>query len=670
MMESLLVANRGEIAARVLRTANRMGLRTIAVYSEADAGAPYLEAADEAYLLGPAAAAESYLKVAAILRAAAESGAAAIHPGYGFLSENAAFASACRDAGHIFVGPSAEAIDLMGSKRAAKAFLAERNIPVVPGYQGEAQDRPALVKAAGEVGFPLLIKASAGGGGKGMRVVSRPGDLEAALTAAAREAAAAFGDGALILERFLAAPRHIELQVFRDRQGRAVQLFERDCSLQRRHQKVVEEAPAPGLTPALRQGLAKTAIEIVHAVDYEGAGTIEFLVEGEAYYFMEMNTRLQVEHPVTEMITGLDLVEWQLRIAAGEPLPLEQADIVSKGHALEARLYAEDPRRGFLPAAGTLRHLRFPEASARLRIESGVIEGSSVSSFYDPMIAKLVAWGEDREAARLGLIAALAATELDGPASNRDFLARLLADPAVIAGAATTGFIEAHDPDWLAPPETAARIFLLAALAVALDCRGARVPGDPGSPWEDGRGWRLNRPGGFRRRFARPEGGQVLVEVAPSGSGWTITLDRGPPVAASGVWRADSRLEAVFDGETVTGRVRRFGPAQGGDLLVIEGGACLRLSPPALRVGEAAAGAGSGRVLAPLSGRVVELLVAPGDDVARGAALLVLEAMKMEHRLTAPMAARVAAVDCAAGDLVSEGALLVELAVSEPEGES
>ena len=435
MFERLLIANRGEIACRVMTTARRLGVTTVAVFSDADRGARHVALADEAYGIGPAEAKDSYLRIDRILEVAEKSGCQAIHPGYGFLSENADFAAAVEAAGLIFVGPSAETIRKMGSKAEAKAIMAAAGVPVLEGYHGAEQGEEALATAASAVGFPLLIKAAAGGGGKGMRVVEQPEAFAAALAAAQREAEAGFGDSRVILERYLPAARHVEVQVFADRAGQTVHLFERDCSAQRRHQKVLEEAPAPGLSPELRQALGETAVQAARAVDYLGAGTVEFLLDGERFTFMEMNTRLQVEHPVTEMITGLDLVEWQLRVAADEPLPLAQEAVTTTGHAVEVRLYAEDPAKGFLPSTGRFSHLVFPQAEAgRLRVESGYRPGDTMTLYYDPMIAKLVTWGEDRAKAFRRMAQALAESEILGPASNLDFLGRLLTLPAVREG--------------------------------------------------------------------------------------------------------------------------------------------------------------------------------------------------------------------------------------------
>ncbi|HKR18896.1 MAG TPA: biotin carboxylase N-terminal domain-containing protein, partial [Stellaceae bacterium] len=488
MFKKLLIANRGEIACRVIRTARRLGIKTVAVYSAADSRSLAVALADEAYEIGPAPARESYLDIQAILRAARRSGAEAIHPGYGFLSENAAFAAACVKAGRIFVGPSAKAIQAMGDKARAKALAEKAGVPVVPGYRGDRQHAAIFAAEAARVGYPLLVKAVAGGGGRGTRVVERPNELGAALESARREATAAFGDGRLILEKYLRAPRHVEVQVFGDRFGNLVHLYARDCSAQRRYQKVIEEAPPPGLSPTFLRELYEAALKVARAVKYQNAGTVEFIVERGKFYFIEMNTRLQVEHAVTEMITGIDLVEWQLRVAAGEKLPLKQPRIRARGHAIEARLYAEDPARDFLPSTGRLTRLHFPLLDADLRIEIGVRQGDSVTEFYDPMLAKLVASGADRRTARERLRVALSQTRVLGVTSNRDFLLRLLGQPAFRRGAVDTSFI-GRNLGQLAPLDPAPDV-ALAAAALSRVVTGQPKPGaDRFSPWRLRDGW-------------------------------------------------------------------------------------------------------------------------------------------------------------------------------------
>jgi 3-methylcrotonyl-CoA carboxylase alpha subunit len=664
MFTSLLIANRGEIACRVARTAKRLGLRTIAVYSAADKEALHVAAADEAQAIGPPPAAESYLNIDAVLAAAKASRAEAVHPGYGFLAENGDFAEACQAAGLIFVGPPAAAIRAMGSKDRAKLLMERAGVPILPGYHGEAQGTKALAQAAAKLGYPLLIKPSAGGGGKGMRRVDTAADFASALDGARREAGAAFGDQRVILERFLERSRHIEVQVFADRHGHAVHLFERDCSIQRRHQKVIEEAPAPGLGAKLRTAMGRAALAAVRAIDYVGAGTIEFLFDGKTFYFMEMNTRLQVEHPVTEMITGHDLVEWQLRVAAGEALPCRQRDLAIRGHAVEARLYAEDPARGFLPAAGRLERLRFPEVGPDLRIDSGVREGDEISHYYDPMIAKLIVAGKDRPAALSRLELALGQTRVSGVATNLAFLQRIAAQADYRAGRLDTAFVARHG-DALLPAAggVSDEALALASLAVLLrrDAearRAAQQSSDPFSPWHATDGWRLNTE---RLSLLRFEDAMATIDVfvRPAGQGVLLGFG-GHEVLALGRLADDGTLEARLDGRTRRATILWDGVELGLDMAGEHHR--LRLYDPLA----AAAGqeAGSNRLIAPMPGKVVQVHVAPGDRVARGDALMVLEAMKMEHTMVAPMDGRVAAVHYREDDLVEEGADLIDL---EPE---
>src|SRR5215218_11444840 len=507
MFRTLLIANRGEIACRVIRTARRLGIRCVAVFSEADAGALHVAMADEAHPIGPAPAAQSYLRADRILDAARASGTEAIHPGYGFLSENAEFAESCAAAGVAFVGPPPAAIRAMGSKAESKRIMAAADVPIVPGYHGEAQDDALLASEAARIGFPVLIKASAGGGGKGMRPVLAAGDFAQELAGARREAKAAFGDDRVLLERYLQKPRHVEVQVFADSHGHTVHLHTRDCSVQRRHQKVLEEAPAPDLSPALRARLHDAAVAAARAVGYVNAGTVEFIVEGEDAFFMEMNTRLQVEHPVTEMVTGLDLVEWQLRVAAGEPLPLRGAP-PTRGHSVEVRLYAEDPAHGFRPAAGTVRRFAAPDGAERLRVETGIRSGDAITPNYDPMVAKIVAWGADRTAALRRLAAALDETEVAGLATNLDFLRRLARHPAMVAAELDTGFLGRHLADLVPAAAPAPPRVLAAAAAVHLDRQArARNAQRPASPWDRADGWRLR--GGAERLLRLHDGAKA-----------------------------------------------------------------------------------------------------------------------------------------------------------------
>ena len=662
MFGKLLIANRGEIACRVIRTARRLGLRTVAVYSDADASARHVALADEAYRIGPPPARESYLKIDAILAAAKASGAEAVHPGYGFLSENAGFAEACAAAGLVFVGPPAAAIRAMGDKSAAKALMERAQVPVVPGYHGPAQDIATLAAAADKIGYPVLLKASAGGGGKGMRVVERKEALAEALAGAKREAASAFGDDRMLVEKYLLSPRHIEIQVFADSHGNAIHLFERDCSIQRRHQKVIEEAPAPGLSAERRRAMGEAAVACARAVGYRGAGTVEFIVDrGGAFYFMEMNTRLQVEHPVTEMITGEDLVEWQLIVAAGGRLPKRQDEVRLDGHAFEARLYAEDPARDFLPATGRLAHLAFPPEGAHVRVETGVVAGDAVSIHYDPMIAKLVVWDRDRDAALARLRAALAACEIVGVPTNLALLGAIAAHPDYAAGSVETGFIAAHRAELLPPAAPAPeRVLALAALAILLRLKenvhlAARGSADRFSPWHLADGWRLNDESWHALRFRVAQDTEVAVTVHFARDGFVIDLPGGS-CRAQGTLKANDRIEADLDGVRGEAAVVRRGDA----VTVIVDGRTYQLSiiDPLATVGpDAAAG---GRLTAPMPGKVVAVHVAAGQAVKHGAALLVLEAMKMEHTITAPADGTVEGLPYAVGDQVEEGAELVK----------
>ena len=637
MFRKILIANRGEIACRVIATASRMGIASVAVYSEADANARHVALADAAWPIGPAAARESYLSGEKIIDAALRSGAEAIHPGYGFLSENADFAEACAAAGIVFIGPPPEAIRAMGSKSAAKALMERSGVPLVPGYHGDAQDFSTLRAAAERIGYPVLIKASSGGGGKGMRIVERDAELEDAIGGAKREALASFGDDHVLIERYLTQPRHIEIQIFADKHGHIVSLFERDCSIQRRHQKVIEEAPAPGIDPGRRRAMGDAAIAAARAVGYEGAGTVEFIVEHGQFYFMEMNTRLQVEHPVTEMITGLDLVEWQLRVAAGEPLP--STDLAIGGHAIEARIYAEDPDRDYLPSIGRIAHLRQP---ANVRIDTGVREGDSISPYYDPMIAKLIVWGTTRDAAIGQLKSALLDYEVVGVATNLGLLRAIAGSPAFLAADLDTGFIARHIGPAL--PDDGAEMVCVAAAALAV--LADRAVAASSDPWSVADSFRLHG-GGYQdiafldrepMRAAPMGGGDFRLSCA----GWTV-LARAEP---DGV-----RIDGV------THRVRVV-PRDGGKV-VIRGGAntVFELADPLLPAG--ALTAGTDRLTAPIPARVTRILVQSGAIVAKGTLLIVLEAMKMEISLTAPRDAQVEAIRFAVGDMVEEGAELV-----------
>ncbi|HZZ83674.1 MAG TPA: acetyl/propionyl/methylcrotonyl-CoA carboxylase subunit alpha [Anaeromyxobacteraceae bacterium] len=662
MFDKLLVANRGEIACRVMRTARRLGIRTVAVYSDADAGARHVALADEAFRVGAAPARESYLRGEAILEAALRSGARAVHPGYGFLSENAEFAEACAAAGLTFVGPPASAIRAMGSKSAAKRLMEAAGVPLVPGYHGEDQDPRRLAVEAARIGYPVLVKASAGGGGKGMRVVGSPEEFAPALAGARREALAGFGDDRVLLERYLARPRHVEVQVFADGHGHALHLFERDCSIQRRHQKVLEEAPAPGLTEALRERMGAAAVAAARAIDYRGAGTVEFLLdEAGRFYFMEMNTRLQVEHPVTEMITGQDLVEWQLRVAAGEPLPCAQSDLAIGGHAIEARLYAEDPTRDFLPSVGTLAHLRAPAEGTHVRVETGVCEGDQVTVHYDPMLAKLVVWDRDRAGALRRLRAALAEYQVVGVTTNLAFLSAVAAHPAYEGAELDTGFIERHRAALVGEPGPAPDpVIALACLdellrAAAEAEAAARASADPWSPWHRADGWRLNADA--HHVVTLVDGERVVAVTARyQPDGYLLELPGGP-LLARGERTAGGELLADLGGRRCRATVVR----RGGELVVLSPGRAHRLALHDPDAGAGGAEAEGGRLTAPMPGRVVAVMVEPGAEVKKGAPLMILEAMKMEHTIRSPRDGRVARVHFEVGALVDDGAPLLAL---------
>ncbi|WBX83282.1 acetyl/propionyl/methylcrotonyl-CoA carboxylase subunit alpha [Sphingosinicella microcystinivorans] len=657
-MRKLLIANRGEIARRIIRTAHRMGIETVAVYSEADADAPHVHEAGQAVLIGPAPASESYLLADRLLDAAARTNADAVHPGYGFLSENAGFALAVRDAGLTFVGPPVKAIDAMGLKDTAKKLMKTAGVPVTPGYQGDDQSLARLEAASKAVGYPLLIKAVAGGGGKGMRRVDDPSEFADALIAAKREGEKSFGNDGVMIEKLILRPRHVEVQVFADRHGNAVHLFERDCSLQRRHQKVIEEAPAPGLSASLRKALGAAAVKAATAIGYEGAGTIEFILDCDdvdttgdpKFYFMEMNTRLQVEHPVTELITGTDLVEWQIRVARGEKLPLTQEQLRIEGHAVEARLYAEDPESGFLPSTGRLRQLVFPEGRPGVRIDSGVVEGGEIGIHYDPMIAKVIAHGADRQSAIDRLVGALDATIVEGVRTNRAFLARLVDHPSFRDGDVDTGFIARHAESLKPPTDIPDRVLALAALSRV----GGYAPPAAQTMFERAGAWRMNLPS-RRHVDLFPEGGEKrTLSLTPEGAGYRIEgLDDA--VTGALAWTGPQSVEADLGDElvraTIVERDSSFELRIGGRVFVLG---------TAAADADAAEG-GSGRIAAPMPGRVLAVFVKPGDRVEAGARLLVLEAMKMENRMTAPVSGTVAKVGVAEGDQVAEGTLLVEI---------
>ncbi len=675
MFKRILIANRGEIACRVAATAARLGVETVAVYSDADARAAHVAACDRAVRLGPAPARESYLKGEAIIAAALESGAQAIHPGYGFLSENAAFARAVREAGLTLIGPPPEAIEAMGSKSAAKALMARAGVPLVPGYHGERQEADYLRGQADAIGYPVIIKASAGGGGKGMRIVEKSADFDAALASCRREALSAFGSDQVLVERYLRRPRHIEVQVFADRHGNTLHLFERDCSVQRRHQKVVEEAPAPGLSDARRAEMGAAAVAAARAVGYEGAGTVEFIAEQDGrFFFMEMNTRLQVEHPVTEMITGLDLVEWQLRVAAGEPLALAQSQIPRRGHAIEVRLYAENPERGFLPATGTLRALHLPPAvgftvgtqyagePAAVRIDSGVRAGDVITPHYDPMIAKLIAWGADRDQARARMSRALSEVRIAGVATNAAFLYRLMHAPAFASADLDTGLIEREravllpEPDPMTPSGWAIAVAAWLAHEATASVIQTQSWTDP---WAATDAWRVHGQGARWLRLATDDMRcDVRIEPAPLGAGFAVLIeDTVICLAGLRLDRARGELSALIGSEAL-----RVGAViDGADILLSDRGSVRRVSVLPFGENPDAAATEAGGLAAPMPGKVVAMMVEVGALVERGQALAVLEAMKMEHVVTAPQAGRVSAILHPVGAQVQEGSALLAI---------
>lgn len=649
LLSSVLIANRGEIARRIIRTARELGVRTIAVYSEADANAPFVMEADAAILIGPAPAKESYLDPRKILAAARQMGAEAIHPGYGFLSENAEFAQSVIDAGLVWIGPPPSAIRAMGLKDAAKAVMIKAGVPTTPGYLGEDQSVERLTVEAAKIGYPVLIKAVAGGGGKGMRKVERAEDFEAALGSCRREASAAFGDDRVLLEKYVTRPRHIEVQVFGDSHGNVVHLFERDCSLQRRHQKVIEEAPAPGMDEATREAVCAAAVKAAQAVNYVGAGTVEFIADAseglraDRIWFMEMNTRLQVEHPVTEMVTGQDLVEWQLRVASGEPLPLEQDEITLDGWAMEARLYAENPATGFLPSTGKLKHFRLPEGD--VRVDSAVEEGGEVTPFYDPMIAKLIAHGADREDAAQRLAEACALVEVWPVKTNAAFLAKCASHPDFVDGAVDTGFIEAR------LDELTERAFsdepAMAAIGWRLDSfLEAEARRDP---WEGAPskllGFRMNAPRASMHLPMSTDGKATPLRVALIGGG---TED----------WSWDIRHADGSTFDEVTRLPTTYGK---GPIQVFEGGDVQEFDFVAKIDGAGEGGASDGAILSPMPGKIVSVSVSAGQTVSKGQTLLTLEAMKMEHAMAAPFDGVVAELSAVAGGQVSEGVVLARL---------
>ncbi len=674
MFKSILIANRGEIACRVIRSCRRLGIRTVAVYSEADATAQHVRQADVAYPIGGPAPADSYLRGDAIIEVALKAGAEAIHPCYGFLSENADFADAVAAAGLQFIGPSGGSMRKMGSKAGAKDLMSSHGVPVVPGYTGDDQEPSLLAREAERVGYPLMIKAAYGGGGKGMRIVRRADEFLANLESCQREAKNAFGRDRVLLERYVEKPRHIEFQVFGDSQGHIVHLNERECSAQRRYQKVMEETPSPFLTPDLRTKMGDAAICAARALDYVNAGTVEFIVgQGGDFYFMEINTRLQVEHPVTEMVLGLDLVELQLRVAAGEALPgslIRNKAIPANGHAIEVRLYAEDPDQGFLPGSGRLQTLRLPQVSEHVRIDSGVVEGDNVSVFYDPMIAKMIVWDRDRASALQRMREALTEVSVIGPKSNVAFLERLLRHPVVIDGVIDTGYLDRNLDEFIGPAANQADLarsnaFLSAAAVISLlteesDARlQAAGSADPNSPWRRADGWRLGHPG---KRIIALIDGDERIEVSAHGAQGNYRLICGKlDVEIGDAVFSDGWLSARHDG--IARRHRIFAD---GARITVHDGQSRRIFEHAPAFAYVEGGSSDvDRVLAPMPGRIVVVKAKAGDEVAEGDELLVMEAMKMELTLRSPRAGRIEVIQADAGDFVEADAVLVRLEASE-----
>ena len=667
MFGKILIANRGEIACRVIKTARRLGVRAVGVYSDADRGARHVRMADETVLIGPAPASESYLRIDRLIAAAQQTGAEAIHPGYGFLSENPGLAEECTRAGLVFIGPPASAIRAMGSKSAAKALMAQAGVPVLPGYHGDNQDPEMLASEAGKIGYPVLIKAALGGGGKGMRIVENAAGFAAALAACQREAQASFADARVLLEKYLVPSRHIEMQIFADGHGNCLHLFERDCSVQRRHQKILEEAPAPGMTSSRRRKLGQAAVTAAKAVGYIGAGTVEFIVDQDGgFYFMEMNTRLQVEHPVTEMITGLDLVEWQLRVAAGEPLPNSQEEVTLSGAAIEARIYAEDPEKNFLPSSGKIVHLSFPVESAHVRVDSGFEAGDHVSPHYDPLLAKLIVWGKTRAAALRYLKESLGLTRIVGVRTNLEFLKQIASSPSFSKAKLDTNLVERewNVLDLASGPPPSAAIFAAAVASLLNERRLTQSFPAPNedlhSPWFLLNGWRLNARLGRTLSFSY-RGSVHVVTASADGAGFSLQF-ADVTVAARGKWSDSDLVDIEADGwgfgaKVVIDGLKRHVFVDGTyHELVLVDPLDFAADGPAAET----------EAVAPIPGHVVALLTSPGATVKKGDALLVLEAMKMELTISAPMSGKIRGFPFAVGDHVPEGARLVEFELKAP----
>lgn len=679
MFKKILIANRGEIACRVASTARQMGIATVAVYSDADRHAAHVQACDEAIYIGGSEPSQSYLRADAIIEAAKKTGAEAIHPGYGFLSENGRFVEACNQAGIKFIGPSAAAMEAMGSKSAAKALMEKAGVPLVPGYHGDNQDPAFLHEQADQIGYPVLIKASAGGGGKGMRIVNSSDEFISMLESCKREAINSFSNDHVLIERYVTKPRHIEIQVFGDELGNYVYLFERDCSVQRRHQKVIEEAPAPGMTEERRRAMGEAAVNAARAVNYVGAGTVEFIAEQDGtFYFMEMNTRLQVEHPVTEMITGYDLVEWQLRIANNEPIPVQQEDLAINGHAIEVRIYAENPDNDFLPSIGLLRHLTFPDhlsfVNAPVRVDSGIRQGDSISPFYDPMIAKLIVWGADREQAIARMRQALLATHIIGLHTNVSFLYRLMTNDSFVNADLDTGLIEKNQES-LFPPAKAVSTKALAYVAASYlakhglkNSRAAKnAPTTYVDPWDSSDYWRLRQGEGTTITIEDDSTEYLLKVNQRSADNWILELDGTEHELA---WEASSsandqnsyEIKLSLDSALSQGKVVLKGEEL--YLYTQDGQSRLRIPDTLAHAGEGD-DIGGGGLTAPMPGKVINIQVNVGDKVEPGDVLLVMEAMKMEHSITAATGGVVEEIFFAVGDQVTEGAELIKLATDE-----
>ncbi len=660
MFKKILIANRGEIACRVIRTARKMGILTVAVYSDADHDALHVTMADEAVHIGDSPPLKSYLLGGRVIEAAMKTGAEAIHPGYGFLSENAEFARSCEKSNIVFIGPPEAAIEAMGSKSAAKKIMEQAGVPLVPGYHGDDQSPSVLKKASDDMGYPVLLKATAGGGGKGMRQVWAADEFEEALTAAKREAFNSFGDDTMLVEKYLTQPRHVEIQVFCDQRDNAVYLAERDCSIQRRHQKVIEEAPAPGVNGQLRQQMGEAAIRAAKAINYRGAGTVEFLLDQDgSFYFMEMNTRLQVEHPVTEMITGQDLVEWQLRVAGGEQLPLAQEQIQINGHSLEARIYAEDPDNDFLPASGLLTFLQPPEESEHVRVDTGVLQGDEVSVYYDPMIAKLVVWDEDRNKALSRLTKALAEYRISGMTTNIAFLYNLAGSEPFKNADFDTGFIEKHhdivfnrnNPN-ISQFIALAALYLMLKQAQRASAAAVHSP-DPCSPWNTTGGWRLNEsPINRFQLLIQDQQYPVAVEQLGRGSGIRYVIrSKNNTIKAQGTIMGNG-LHADLDGH----RMRVSVSENNTNYSLYTQENAIQFSLIEADLGDEHAGEGAGALEAPMNGTIVDIVATQGAIVKKGETLLIMEAMKMEHTIRAPENGQVVEFYYQIGDLVNGGA--------------